>query len=413
MNKNFFKLFLIILIAFVLLPSTTSAQSAAELQSQQDAMRGFAEAQAADATGESQLKTESTQLSNSATQAANPYVEQGNGLPANYTSAMGNCVGPVLIKYIENLMGISVQGLVGKATTAVTGAISGILGGGGVSGAVSGATGGKVNIGSQVPTDPQTIKTQVDDIKSKTSAQESSGNLLTPLAICVANKLVQQMTSATVQWINNGFQNPDGTTGPAFVSNPKQFFLGIADREAGGFFQGLGPVGSLLCKPFDIKVRLAILNEYRGSYAQQAQCSLSSIKNNLQNFGKGSSGKGGNYWNDWFELTQKDQNNAMGSYFLAREEMAKSIQYNQDVNRLEVTIGRGFLDMKKCVKYKADGKTCQDWTVTTPGTEIQANLDRVLTTEAGRINIANSFDDIVEALITQLLKRAMTGMQGN
>ena len=152
------------------------------------------------------------------------------------------------------------------------------------------------------------------------------------------------------------------------------------------------------------------MDSYRSPYQQQAQCSLASIEKNFQNFGKGTSGGTGNYWSDWFELTQKDQNNYMGSYFLARDQMGDNIAYNQNMNRLEITIGKGFLDMKKCPNNE---KTCAESAMehTTPGSEVQSQLDRVLNIEGQRINVQTSIDTLLSALMNNLMKRAVTSLQ--
>ncbi|MEI6480384.1 MAG: hypothetical protein WCO12_02570 [bacterium] len=326
----------------------------------------------------------------------------------NYSSAFGGCIGKIAGKYIANYIGLGISSAVNAISTAL-----------GLASKTERTTSATVQAADLVIAVPITNKSGYlqndallnlqEDARRQSGSDNTAKNFLTPMAVCIANELVQAMTASTIQWINSGFKNPDGTSGPGFVSNPSKFFQGIADRETTGFFQALG--GSFLCKPFSIQVRLALLNDYRGSYQGQAQCTLESIKNNLQNFGKGTNGGTGNYWNDWFQLTQQDNNNYMGSYFLARDQLSKNIAYNQDMNRLQITIDRGFLAMKKCPD---GGSTCaeKDKITTTPGAQVEASLNRVLNLQGERINIANSFDDIISALVGQMLKMAVGGLQG-
>lgn len=299
----------------------------------------------------------------------------------DYASASGNCMGRILGKYLKNLLGGYVQSAMTSAVSTVTSLFA-------------------VPI-EQAPVSK--IGYNQDEQTRRNSAQEVEQNLLKPLAICIGNELVQGMTKSTVKWINNGFKNPDGTTGPAFVSNPKQFFTGIADREIGGLLSEMG-----LCKPFDLKVRLAILSDYRDSYGYRSQCSLSTIKDSFSGFGSS-----GDSLEEFFQLTQVPSNNYIGSYLMARNEASNRINYNQDINRLEVTLGNGFLDMKKCVAYKTGTKVCDQWQNTTPGSEVQASLDRALNIQGQSINVANSFDDIVSALVSQLFKLTIGGLQGS
>ena len=192
---------------------------------------------------------------------------------------------------------------------------------------------------------------------------------LNGIAFCVGNGLITAITQSIVQWINNGFKNPDGTSGPSFLSNPSRFFRQMADREVGAFFQGLGPIGNVLCKPFDLQIRLSLLSQYnrRGN---AGLCTLTSIKQNLSRFGNNGNG----YLGDWFQLTQQDNNNAIGSYFIARQQLADGITYSVDQNKMEIDLGKGFLDLKTCSKYSNTVKDpntgkyeCTEWKHTTPG----------------------------------------------
>ena len=236
---------------------------------------------------------------------------------------------------------------------------------------------------------------------------------LNGIAFCIGNGLIDAMSASIVQWINNGFKNPDGTKGPGFVTNPNQFFRQIADREAGAFFQGLGPIGNVICKPFDLRIRLALLNEYNNNGYGQQQCTLSAIKQNFANLQNS-----GDYMSDWFQLTQQDNNNAIGSYFIARKRMADGITYNIAQNTLELNLGKGFLNLKKCAKYSTTAKDpnsgkpqCTEWQTTTPGAEVQASLDRAMGSKTHRIEIATNFNQIISALVNQIVIQAVEGLR--
>ncbi len=237
---------------------------------------------------------------------------------------------------------------------------------------------------------------------------------LNGLAFCIGNGLIDSMTASVVQWINSGFKNPDGTSGPGFLSNPGQFFAQMADREVGNFFQALGPIGNVVCKPFDLQIRLALMNDYNGGMGRN-QCSLTSIQQNFERFGTG-----GNYMGDWFQLTQQDNNNAIGSYFIARQKLAEGITYSMEQNKLEIDLGKGFLNFKKCKTYSQTLKDpntgkmqCTQWETVTPGSEVQASLDRALGAKTHRIEIATNFNQIITALINQIIIQIMNGLRGD
>ena len=122
---------------------------------------------------------------------------------------------------------------------------------------------------------------------------------------------------------------------------------------------------------------------------------------------------------NWFQLTQEENNNAIGSYFIARQRMAEGIKYQVEQNKLEVNLGRGFLNLKKCVKYSSTKKDlntgkpeCEKWETTTPGAEVQASLDRLMGSKTHRIEIATNFNQIISALVNQVMIQAVNGLRG-
>ena len=365
-------------LGFLIIPTYVYAVD--EVSQYYDAPSTFSAMQGNDAASAASVNSQAKTLSSAQYNGSNTSGNTSTSL--NYTSAASSCLTKIAATFLSRYVAGALKSLVGDK----------------VSSAVTGVTGDKV------PVRATETETEIQTVQKKVQNADENTNKWTSVMVCIGNELIQQVTKSTVQWINNDFKNPDGTKGPSFISNPSQFFTGVADRSVGSFIQGLGPVGSLLCKPFDIKIRLALLNEYRGG-SQQNSCSLTSIKNNFENFGKST-----DYWGEWFQLTQQDNNNYMGSYFKASEQMKKSIQYNQNANQLEITLGRGFMDMKKCPN---GASTCKDSEMihTTPGSEVQQQLDRTLTFEGQRINVASSIDTLLSALMNNLMKRAVTSLQ--
>jgi hypothetical protein len=254
------------------------------------------------------------------------------------------------------------------------------------------------------------IKVPTNDFQAKQANFREE--TLNGIGFCIGNALIDAMSASIVQWINNGFKNPDGTSGPGFLTNPGSFFKQMADREVGAFFQGLGPIGNIVCKPFDLKIRLALLNDYNGRGNSQL-CTLTSIKQNLSRFGEN-----GNYLGDWFQLTQEDNNNAIGSYFIARQKMDDGIKYDIETNKMEINLGKGFFSFKKCVSYSSTAKDpntgkaqCTRWDYTTPGAEVQASLDRAMGSKTHRIEIATNFNQIISALVNQIVVQAVSGLR--
>ncbi len=243
---------------------------------------------------------------------------------------------------------------------------------------------------------------------------------LDSIGYCIINAVIEMLTQATIDWINSGF---DGN--PAFVENPEQFFKDIADTTAASFLQQVakGTTGIDICQPF----RLQIVTGLAGAgntnrYANQAKCTLANIGGafqgsgvdfNYQDYTSGNSAYGGSL-DAWWNVTQNDQNNPYGAYFMAQKELAKRLTVKQNTANLDLTMGKGFLSFKSCTKDSTttgtNGETvpvagtCR---VTTPGGVIEDQVNRSLGAGRERLIVADKFDQVISALVNQLIKTAL------
>lgn len=204
---------------------------------------------------------------------------------------------------------------------------------------------------------------------------------------CLVNIFIDYLGQATVDWINGGFQG-----NPVFVDNPGQFFRDIADIEAGKIIQGLG--GGFLCEPFRISVTLGLLNDYNRGYGNRA-CTLSRIVENIEGFANGDFSQGG--WDGWFHMTQYAPNNPYGSRYETQRDLEIRIASAYGEQRINLDWGNGFLSFKD----PETGKT------TTPGRIIDQQINQRLFNGERRLLIADEFDEIIDALVNQLVKVAL------
>lgn len=77
---------------------------------------------------------------------------------------------------------------------------------------------------------------------------------LDAIAWQVGRSILKGITAQTVNWINSGFKGK-----PAFLTNPEKFFQNQADLQLERI---LGNDLNLLCQPFAIQVRLALVKTY-------------------------------------------------------------------------------------------------------------------------------------------------------
>ena len=212
------------------------------------------------------------------------------------------------------------------------------------------------------------------------------------LGWCLVNSLIESISAATVAWINSGFQG-----NPAFVDDPAQFFTNLADYQAGAFLQELG--GGFLCRPIQDLVRINIAQNYNqriSPFDQRAQCTFSGTIENMEQFMSGQNFS----WNDWFSYTQNPYNNPMGASIYSNIELDRRIVAEANVEKTLLDWGRGFFSSRD----QDSGR------ITSPGSVIESQVNDRLFSGQRRLEIADEFDEVVNALVNQLIKMAVSEM---
>lgn len=240
------------------------------------------------------------------------------------------------------------------------------------------------------------------------------------VARTIARAAIQAITVSVVNWINSGFKGS-----PSFVTNPTAFFANVADQAAGQFIRGSAL--SFLCSPFSLQVRVAIAQSYANRYAQS--CSLTKVVNNVKGFMNGNFAAGG--WPGLISFTSSPTNNPYGAYMYGQAGLQSSIDLALRTQQGDLLLGRGFLSFKSeanCgapseTQSTAPGKiskpvpysggtplyvTC-DQITQTPGSVIAGAVDKTLGVGQDSLNLAKSFDEIISALIQQLMVQALQG----
>jgi hypothetical protein len=228
------------------------------------------------------------------------------------------------------------------------------------------------------------------------------------LAWFAAKLAVQKLTAQTVNWINSGFKG-----NPAYITDPGSFFLGVADRTASAYLSDKSNAMNALCSPFRAKVRLALVKNYI-SDNQTYSCSLGTLLNNYNSFTRDFS-QGG--WNAWFTMTQTNQNNPYGSYIDAKNQLSIEIGTQQAKYQQQLNWGQGFLSFETCrsgtTYTKEDGSTDCDPAnkqTVTPGSVINSQLEKALGSGVDQLNAADSVNEIVGALVSELFSQVVGGI---
>lgn len=244
------------------------------------------------------------------------------------------------------------------------------------------------------------------------------------LAWIIVNLIIERIAASTVQWINSGFK---GT--PSFITNPERYFTTLGDNIAGQYIFA-NPNLNFLCGPIQAKIRLALTQNYlREPYWQ---CTLTDAYGNMEDF-MGDFSKGG--WDKFFELTQKPQNNPLGAFLQAENELNLRISTRKDTAQEEFKWGNGFMTFKTCKKWSPAGsldqfgtmklpepppdvpvdksreqRTCLETETATPGSVIQSQLNKTLGLGSDKLAVADELNEIVSALLNQLVNQVVGGI---
>lgn len=208
------------------------------------------------------------------------------------------------------------------------------------------------------------------------------------IAWCLLNSLAAEIFRATTVWIRNGF---DGN--PAFIDDPGQFFTDLLDKEAG---TALGEVSDgFLCSPFSVQVQIGILNDYR-RFSDTNKCRLSDIVDNFDAFIEGEFGADG--WKKWFTVTQNPQHNPYGAQLEALETFYGKLSARDGQVKLELGWNQGWLSFRH--------KESQE--IVTPGALIFKTYKDRESVSTQRLAAADEFDELLTALLNQVVKIAIT-----
>ena len=234
------------------------------------------------------------------------------------------------------------------------------------------------------------------------------GISLDKLAIIVFKKILENMSDAMVEYINNGFKNPDGSMGPAFATDPEGFFIGVADEIGGRFIESIG--AGALCSPFKFQIEASLNASYRGSRAtspSQVECTISGTAANVENFFNGDFAAGG--WDTWFDVSQNPQNNPVGALIETQSELNLRLSTARDNASTKLDWANGFLSFEECEEVGSEGRKCD---IRTPGSVVEANINKMLGSEISQLELADEFDDIIGALIGQLQGKVFSSTAG-
>src|SRR3989344_6002756 len=177
------------------------------------------------------------------------------------------------------------------------------------------------------------------------SIKEWAGKILGEILKNLAKRLLKEMTTSTINWINTCFYGA-----PLFLENPQTFFKDIGKYEIKTFIDQIGYDNVRF--PFGKSFALNVIDSYNMQLQENAQYSLSKVTNDpilLESY-RTDFNVGG--WNGFLMNTQYPQNNYLGSQMMFTDELARRLAGTSANNaqKIQTTLqqGMGFLSPQTC-----------------------------------------------------------------
>lgn len=279
---------------------------------------------------------------------------------------------------------------------------AGSAAGGGGAGAVASVGGGLAGTGlggfgstiggifgflEEVPTSDRVVRaTQLSQV-SKERVEDT-------LMWALLNLVIEFMVADIVNWINTGFQGE-----PAFVTSPETFFSNVVEQATGFFIEELGVAE--LCNarwlPW-FRISLTIPDPY----LVRARCTLSDIISNADVAFEDFTNLG---WEGLVSVSANRQNNPYGAYLIALDERNKRRESAASNEASKLNWSGGFLSTAEalCTNFTQGECTAFRGSITLPGTTIEEQLNQALELPKGRLRVADEIDEIIGALLSQLV----------
>lgn len=239
--------------------------------------------------------------------------------------------------------------------------------------------------------------------------------VLDPLAWAVAKTAIQSMTRSIVTWINGGFNGS-----PAFEQDLTRSLRQLGDTTAQNFLTQLANESAVHSPFIDDLIKNVGAGYYlytgRDALKERLRYTLSKSSTNDKAFLAGDFSQGG--WDAWFAAFSNPANNPYGAQMYAAQELANQISGNAEKRVQELSWGGGFLSWRGDCTKDSDGTDatalaeiddCQSYSVQTPGSVIEQTLIPNLNSPLHQLELADSFNEIVGALATQLVSKVLGG----
>ncbi len=222
----------------------------------------------------------------------------------------------------------------------------------------------------------------------------------------IRETMVAFVIKSTLTWVTKG---NDGS--PAFVTSVKENRLSTSDKEQKKFVEGERT--EVLFESFRQDIRVSLARGYAQATRKPESAYAHTVpddkKEEFTQFIQG----GGEFKWDMFLLAIQPQNNPLGAYSLALNQMLTDIDEKVSDEATELDWGQGFKSHKNCKQIPAGNGTYEeDCQIATPGTTIQNIVNYESLAGQRQLESADEIDELMGSLMSNIQTQILTSVGG-
>lgn len=242
-------------------------------------------------------------------------------------------------------------------------------------------------------------------------SQEVIMKTLNGIAWQVAKTAIQSMTRSIVNWVNSGYNGS-----PAFSQNLNRDLRQLGDAVASDFLARA--TQAVFTSPYIAPIAKDAVTAYYLStsgdlLAERLRYTLLDYTQDSVAYMRGDFSQGG--LSAWHALTYTCGNDPACVRFTTQDQLLRELNAESQKFLADFNNGRGFLSWQgECLETApvtdlSDEKKCISYDVVTPGSVVEETLVEQLGSPVRQLELADSINEIVGAVVTQMVGQVLGG----
>ncbi len=270
--------------------------------------------------------------------------------------------------------------------------------------------GGVVDATSAQPVTDKAAQNLAKEVKEKQEQLRMKEYCYDRIAYTVSQAALSQLSNKTLNWVNTGFGG-----NPFYVRDIDSFLTSIKNEQVRDYLRIAENINSGDGSAVGNNVTNKIIEMVTG---RQTPSTGPKTSNEIRydNFTKDFSSGG---WDAWYRMTQLGEN-PIGEVLSVSQQLGKNIGFRQEKTEQELAQGNGFLNQKICAEYEqispdddeettvkktnADGSVkCLKYETVTPGSLIAKQVEQITGTTVKQLEAADEINEVLSKFFSGLI----------